>query len=118
MTGTHGDPDSRESGLTDRSLLDHCYYKEDCERVGVKAGPRRLKSRGLPVRTWDRLPTINKPAVKIEPPPPGSFYADEDLQQMDIRLGNMSYYYSHQQKLIDDINEVKIMKTFKQKSII
>ena len=105
MTGTHGDPDSRESGLTDIDLLVHDFYVEDCERVGVKAGPRRV--RGLPLKTWDRLPTIDKPAVKIEPPPPGSFYADEDLQQMDIRLGNMSYYYGHEQKLINDINEVK-----------
>ena len=118
MAGTHGDPDSRLSGLTDIDLLVHDFYVEDCERVGVKAGPRRLKSRGLPVRTWDRLPTINKPAVKIEPPPPGSFYADEDLQQMDIRLGNMSYYYNHQQKLVDDIKEVKNIKNLKRNSLI
>ena len=118
MTGTHGDPDSRLSGLTDIDLLVHHFYTEDCRRVGVENGPQRLKGRGLPVWTWDRLPTINKPAVKIEPPPPGSFYADEDLQQMDIRLGNMSYYYSHEQKLIDDINEVKIMKCFQLNSLI
>ena len=115
MTGTHGD--MKQSGLSDESKLEnaHGYYKEDCKTVGVKAGPNRLK---LPLKTWDRLPTIDKPAVKIEPPPPGSFYADEDLQQMDIRLGNMSYYYSHEQKLIDDINEVKIMKSFQLNSHI
>ena len=47
-----------------------------------------------------------------------TLYNDEDLQQMDIRLGNMSYYYSHEQKLIDDINEVQIMKCFQLKSLI
>ena len=106
VSGTHGD--GRLSGLNDVGSLVHDFYSEDCWRVGVEAGYRRV--RGLPLRTWTNLPTINKPAVKIEPPPPGSFYADEDLQQMDFRLGNMSYYYSHEQKLIDDINEVKIMK--------
>ena len=111
VTGTHGD-ESGQSGLTDSNLLDHVSYKEDCKRVGVKAGASRL--RGLPVRTWDRLPTINKPAEKIEPPPPGSFYDDEDLKGMDFRLANMSYYYGHEKKLIDDINEVKIVMGFKR----
>ena len=115
MTGTHG-TESGQSGLTVSRLLDHGLYTEDCRRVGVKAGPQRLKGRGLPVMTWDRLPTINKPAVKIEPPPPDSFYADEDLQQMDIRLGNMSDYHGHGQTLIDDINKVK--KCLKRNSLI
>ena len=95
MTGTHGDPDSKESGLTEIDLLVHDFYVEDCERVGVENGPRRVRGRGLPVRTWDRLPTIDKPAVKIEPPPPGSFYEDEDLKLMDFRLANMSYYFDN-----------------------
>ena len=72
----------------------------------MEAGYRSV--RGLPLRTWDRLPTIDKPAVKIEPPPPGSFYDDEDLCKMDFRMLNMAYYYGHEKKLIDDINEVKI----------
>ena len=118
MTGTHGDPDSRLSGLADSDLLVHHFYTEDCRRVGVKAGPSRLRGRGLPVRTWDRLPTINKPAVKIEPPPPDSFYADEDLKNMDIRLASMSYYHGHEKKLIDDINEVKNVKGLKRNILI
>ena len=110
MTGSHGDSDSGQSGLTNIDLLDHVFYRVDCSRVGVKAGPSRL--RGLPLRSWDRLPTINKPAERIEPPPPGSFYDDEDLKEMDFRLANMSYYHGHEKKLIDDINEVKIVKSF------
>ena len=39
LTGTHGDPNSRESGLTDIDLLVHDFYSEDCRRVGVEAGP-------------------------------------------------------------------------------
>jgi len=105
VTGTHGHPDSGLSGLTDSDLLDHCYYKEDCRRVGVKAGPSRMRI--LPVRTWDGLPTINQPPEKIEPPPPGSFYDDVDLKGMDFRLANMAYYHGHEKNLIDDIKEFK-----------
>ena len=107
VTGTHGTK-SGVSGLTDSNLLVHEFYQEDCRSVGVEAGPRRV--RGLPLSTWDRLPTINKPAEKIEPPPPGSFYDDEDLKGMDFRLANMTYYYEHSQKLTDDMNEVKLLK--------
>ena len=97
MSGTHGNPpgaktESGASGLTDRSQLAHHFYKEDCQLVGVKAGPGRSQ---LPLRSWDGIPTINKPAVKIEPPPPGSFYEDEDLKLMDFRLANMSYYFDN-----------------------
>ena len=109
MSGTHGDPPtttthSGASGLTVRSSLHHPFYREDCKLVGVEPGPNRSK---LPLSSWDGLPTINKPAVKLEPPPPGSFYDDEDLKGMDFRLANMSYYFGNSQKLREDINEVK-----------
>ena len=113
MTGTHGVPDSGKSGLTDINLLVQGYYTEDCERVGVKAGPS-ISLSGLPLRTcvMDGLPTIDKQAERIEPPPPGSFYDDEDLKSMDFRLANMAYYHGHQKKLIDDINEVECEEFF------
>ena len=72
--------------------------------VGVKAGPNRM--RGLPLSSWDGIPTITKPAEKIESPPPGSFYDDEELRGMDFRLANMSYYFGNSKKLTDDMNEV------------
>ena len=79
--------------------------------VGVEPGPQRIPER-LPVTIWEleKLPTINKQAERIEPPPPGSFYEDEQLKGMDFRLANMSYYFGHEKKLIGDINEVKIVK--------
>ena len=78
----------------------------------MEAGYKRV--RGLPLHTWDGLPTINKPAVKIEPPPPGSFYDDEELKGMDFRLANMTYYYGHDKKLVDDMKEVKTGLCFEQ----
>ena len=110
ITGTHGF--AGRSGLNDKSFLDHGSYSEDCQWVGVEAGPRRVRE--LPLNTWDRLPTINTPAVKIEPPPSGSFYDDEDLKGMDFRLANMSYYFGHSQKLKNDMNEVMLTKSFKK----
>ena len=110
MSGTHGDPSTETqsgvSGLTDRSQLNHPFYKEDCQLVGVERGPGRSQ---LPLSSWDGIPTINKPAVKIEPPPPGSFYDDEDMKGMDFRLANMTYYFGNSQKLMDDIFKVKLM---------
>ena len=108
LTGTHG-TEAGVSGLTDRDRLVHFFYVDDCKMVGVEPGPERIPDR-LPVNIWDmdRLPTINKPAEKIEPPPPGSFYDDEYLKGMDFRLANMAYYHGHEKKLIDDINEVNI----------
>ena len=108
ISGTHGF--KGRSGLNLENYLDHGCYSEDCKWVGVEAGPRR--ARGLPLNTWDRLPTIDKQAVKLEPPPPGSFYDDEDLKGMDFRLANMSYYFGNSQKLKEDMNEVKLTKSF------
>ena len=109
VTGTHG-TESGASGLTEINLLDHGCYSEDCRRVGVEPGSSRR--RGLPLRTWDGLPTTDKPAEKIEPPPPGSFYDDEDLKGMDFRLANMSYYFGNSLKLTEDMKEVKLIKSF------
>ena len=47
--------------------------------------------------------------------PPGTFYGDEDLKEMDFRLTNMSNYYGHTQKLKDDMNEVKLKEIVKNK---
>ena len=113
MTGTHGSEDGR-SALTDIDLTDHGFYLEDCWKFGIKSGPRRTTNRPplsfqqpFSDADWQRLPDITKPAEVVESPPPGSFYADEELKKMDIRLANMSYYFGHAQKFLDDIAEVQ-----------
>ena len=47
MSGTHGDLPKSEtqsgvSGLTDKNLLVHEFYKEDCELVGIEPGPNQV----------------------------------------------------------------------------
>ena len=36
-----------------------------------------------------------------------TFAKDELLSKMDVRLANMSYYFGHTEKLLDDIAEVQ-----------
>ena len=114
VTGTSAEDNGLKSGLTEPDQLNHQFYRQDCQTVGVKPGPnprRRLTNLDKEPNYWDRLPTIAKPAIKIEPPPPESFYADDDMRQMDIRLANMAYYCDQIQKFIDDINEERVEKT-------
>ena len=109
ITGTHGTDDG-ESGLKWISQLEYRFYKQDCEAIGVLPGPEITRSQQfkiLPFKTWDpKYPDILEPSVRVEPPPPDSFYADEEMKQMDFRLANMAYYHQQEKRLINDINEV------------
>ena len=116
MSGTHGDLPKSEtqsgvSGLTDKNQLVHEFYKEDCELVGIEPGPRRVL-RNLPI-DWERekekflnQADITSKPEKMENPSDGSFAKDELLSKMDVRVANMSYYFGHTQKLLDDISKV------------
>ena len=107
MSGSHGTDDG-SSGLTDKNLIHYVFYKEDCELLGIKPGPLKVNQR-LPLRNWNGVPDITKPAEKV---------GDQDslLQDMDIRVCNISYYYDNSQKLIEDIQMeilcTLILKTF------
>ena len=94
MSGSHGTEDGN-SGLTDKNLIHYVFYKEDCELLGIKAGPER---RRLPLTDWNRVPDITKSAEKV-----GN--QDSLLQDMDIRVCNIAYYYDNSQKLIEDIQK-------------
>ena len=99
MSGSHGTEDGR-SGLTDKNLIYYVFYKEDCELLGIKPGPEK-RSQRLPLRNWNGVPDITKPAEKV-----GN--QDSLLQDMDVRVCNIAYYYSdmmydNSQKLIEDI---------------
>ena len=114
MSGTHGDlPESETqsgvSGLTDENKLVHEFYTEDCELVGIKPGPRRNI---LPI-DWERerekflkQADITRKPERIQNPSEDSFAQDELVNKMDVRVANMSYYFGHTQKLLDDISKV------------
>ena len=121
MSGTHGDPPESEtqsgvSGLTDKNLLVHEFYKEDCELVGIEPGPHRTL-KNLPI-DWEtqtemlrKLADITRKPERMDNPSDDSFAKDELVNKMDVRVANMSYYFGHTQKLLDDISKVKIIKT-------
>ena len=114
MSGTHGElPESESysgvSGLTDKDLLVHHFYKEDCELVGIVPGPSRNY---LPIN-WERetetfrnQADITRKPERMENPSDDSFAKDELVNKMDVRVANMSYYFGHTQKLLDDISKV------------
>ena len=119
MSGTHGDlPESETqsgvSGLTDKNMLVHYFYKEDCEMVGIKSGPNRNY---LPIDWETEKETLRKHAditrkpERMDNPRDESFAKDELVNKMDVRVANMSYYFGHTQKLLDDISKVQMIKT-------
>ena len=123
VSGTHGDPPKTDSqsgvsGLEDKNQLDHDFYVEDCNLIGTEPGPRRVL-RNLPIN-WDgekertekfrKQADISRKPVRMDNPSDDSFARDELLSQMDVRVVNMSYYYGHTQKLLDDIAEVLYVK--------
>ena len=119
MSGTHGDlPESETqsgvSGLTDKNQLVHHFYKEDCELVGIKPGPSRWPD-NLPIdwegekesrETFRKQADITRKPERMDNPSDDSFAKDELVNKMDVRVANMSYYFGHTQKLLDDISKV------------
>ena len=109
LSGSHGTEDGK-SGLTDKSsdFVDEGYgfYCEDCEFLGIKPGPHK-RSQRLPLRNWNGVPDITKPAEKVE-----SFVQDVFLQNMDIRVCNICYYHGHQEKFIQDVEQVNFYISF------
>ena len=99
MSGSHGTEDG-SSGLTDKDQIDYEFYRQDCKLLGIKPGPQKVNQR-LPLRNWNGIPDITKPAEKVE-----NFVQDRLLQNMDIRVCNICYYHGNSQKLVQDIEEV------------
>ena len=71
--------------------------------LGIKPGPHK-RSQRLPLRDWNGIPDITKPAEK--------FFSDkvilkDNLKDLDIRVCNICYYHANSQKLTDDIRMVK-----------
>ena len=121
VSGTHGDPgtetQSGVSGLNQKNKLVHEFYEEDCELVGIEPGPRRVL-KNLPI-DWEgekerkerfrKQADITRKPERLENPSDDSFAKDELLSKMDVRVANMSYYFGHTQKLLDDISKVKCL---------
>ena len=101
LSGSHGSEDGI-SGLTNKDVNNvdegYSFYREDCELLGIKPGPHK-RSQRLPLRNWNGVPDITKPAERIH------FVREEVLMGMDIRIANVCYYHDQEEKLIQDIHQ-------------
>ena len=102
LSESHGTEEG-VSGLTDKDPRNvdggYAFYKEDCKLLGIKPGPPK---RRLPIRNWNGVPDITKPAEKES-----MFFWKSLLQDMDIRVCNICYYHEQSQKLVQDIQQVR-----------
>ena len=103
LSGSHGSEDG-VSGLTDKDkdIVDegYAFYKQDCKMLGIIPGPHK-RSQRLPLRNWNGVPDITKPAEKDD-----TFIPDKLLKDMDIRVCNICYYHGQQEKFVQDVQEV------------
>ena len=95
MTGTHCDPETAQTGLTEEreGLLDRVLYEEDCESIGVRPRPNQ---------------PFTEEEEKLDDLPADSVYADQDMKDMDIRLADMAFYQGDETQLLDDIVDVSM----------
>ena len=56
--------------------------------------------------TFRKQADITRKPERMENPSDESFAKDELVNKMDVRVANMSYYFGHTQKLLDDISKV------------
>ena len=98
LSGSHGTEEGG-SGQTDKDTKNvdggYGFCKQDCELLGIKYGTQK---RRLPLTNWNGVPDITKPAEKDE-------NQKNLLQDMDIRVCNIAYYYDNSQKLVEDIQK-------------
>ena len=93
LSGSHGTEESG-SGQTDKDTKNvdggYGFCKQDCELLEIKYGTQK---RRLPLTNGNGVPDITKPPQKTE-----NFVQDPLLLDMDIRFGNICYYYGNSQK--------------------
>ena len=103
LSGSHGSKDGI-SGLTDKDSKNvdegYGFYLEDCQYLGIAPGPKK-RSQRLPLRNWNGIPDITKPAERMP------FVREEVFVGKDIRIANICYYHDQEDKLIQDIQQVR-----------
>ena len=78
------------------------FYYEDCRSVGILPC-EPVDDEDLPLCICGHtIPDINN-IVRLSGPPPDSFYADPEVNQMTFQVVDAGLYYLNMERLIQDI---------------
>ena len=61
----------------------------------------------MPLRDWKGIPDITKCAEKVDSNDEDLLEDIQSLQEFDIRVCNVCYYHAQEDKLIQDIQQVR-----------
>jgi hypothetical protein len=117
LSGSHGNPDMGDSGVTNLDKLRDCnaeeegdvtfgFYKRECRIVGVKPDKSRPKIAKLPIPE-NEIPDITEPMKKLNPKIfQKTFLSDEMLSKITFKVIDIAHYYQHKEKLVADIKKL------------
>merc|ERR1719206_353243 len=117
ISGSHGNPDMGDSGLTNLEKLKDCkdkkdgdrtfgFYRSDCKDVGVKPDTFRPPFSSLPIPE-DDIPDITTPMRKMNLEIfQDTFLSDELLCRITFKVINILHYHGNEEKLVADIKKL------------
>ena len=117
ISGSHGNPDMGDSGLTSIDKLKDCndredgditfgFYKSDCKAVGVKPDKYRPHLTSLPI-SEENITDISKPMNKTNLHIfKDAFLSDESLCKITFKVIDIFHYHRNEGKLVKDIKKL------------
>ena len=101
LSGSHGTKKfNNKSAISEIAMRDVEFYHQDCNSVGIVPCDY-VEDEDLPLYV-DQIPDITK-IVRRSQPPPHSFYADPEVNQMTFQVVDAGLYFRNMEKLIQDI---------------
>ena len=113
LSGSHGDGDSGDSGLSNIEKLKDAddknagditskFYEGDCRRAGISPLKPRLDIQKLPLADKN-IPDITK-MKKLNPLFfKNSYLSDNDICKITFQVVNIAYYHKNESRLVQDI---------------
>ena len=121
ISGSHGNPDMGDSGLTSLDKLRDSkdlenggqeggvtlgFYERDCMSVGVKPDKPRPIIANLPIPE-DQIPDITEPMKTMNLKRfRNSYLNDDKLCHMTFKVIHVGHYHKHEEKLVADIKKL------------
>ena len=117
LSGSHGNPDMGDSGLTNLAKLRDTqdeedggvtfgFYKSDCRSVGVKPEKSRPHINKLPIPK-NKIPEITKPMKKMNLNIfTDNYLSDKKLCNINFTVIDIAHYHQHEEILVADIKRL------------